>query len=377
MLPPTLPYASKSDGQQARKRKSAPKVKDPKTNQQKAKKQSAPKVKESTTNKQNAKKRKSAPKSKKSTRNWLDLPDDITGNILQRLSVIDRLENARKVCTTWSKICKQPSMWKVIHMQTCKNAYIPVGGSIYQKSTLRKLCKNAVDRSQGQLVDIKIVEFGDNELLKYIADSLHGEELYEYVNAVKYLKISRWLFHWLRLPTWKTELSSTIKAIETVGRHSPLLKILKVNQSTQHLDETVRNDLSIAIGKNLHELRHLELIGNSMTNIGLEAILDGCRHLELLDLRMCEYVDVNTDLGKRCSRQIQYLKLPNDSLNGCSYIYETENDYDDFGVDYPDGPYDYCPDDYEDLESFLRRTQPKSKSDRDNEWMIMDYYSLL
>ncbi|GKC80912.1 F-box domain containing protein, partial [Tanacetum coccineum] len=141
--------------------------------------------------------------------------------------------------------------------------------------------------------------------------------------------------------------------------------------------KTVRNDLSIAIGKNLHELRHLELIGNSMTNIGLEAILDGCRHLELLDLRMCEYVDVNTDLGKRCSRQIQYLKLPNDSLNGCSYVYETENDYDDFGVDYPDGPYDYCPDDYEDLDSFLRRTQPKSKSDRDNEWMIMDYYSLL
>nr|GFB43158.1 hypothetical protein [Tanacetum cinerariifolium] len=74
---------------------------------------------------------------------------------------------------------------------------------------------------------------------------------------------------------------------------------------------------------------------------------------------------------------IQYLKLPNDSLNGCSYVYETENDYNDFGVDYPDGPYDYCPDDYEDLESFLRRTQPKSKSDCDNEWMIMDYYSLL
>lgn len=150
-----------------------------------------------------------------------------------------------------------------------------------------------------------------------------------------------------------------------------------MNQSAQHLDETIRNDLSIAIGKNLHELRHLELIGNSMTNIGLEAILDGCPHLELLDLRKCEYVDVNTDLGKRCLQQIKYLIPPNDSHHSFSYVYETGKDYDDFGVDYPDGPYEECHDDYEDLESFLRRTQPKSN--HANEWtdydLYMDYYN--
>ncbi|GKC30228.1 F-box domain containing protein [Tanacetum coccineum] len=90
---------------------------------------------------------------------------------VSKMLQMDRLENARKVCTTWNKICKQPSIWKVIHMQTCKNAYIPVGGSIYQKSYLRKLCKNAVDRSQGQLVDIKIVEFGDILLIGKETDS--------------------------------------------------------------------------------------------------------------------------------------------------------------------------------------------------------------
>lgn len=391
MLPPTILYASKSDGQQAKKRKtapevkesttnqrkakkreSAPKVKDPKTNQQKTKKQSAPKLKESTTNKQNAKKRKSAPKSKKSTRNWLDLPEDLTANILQRISVIDRLENARKVCTTWRKICKQPSMWKVIHMAI---PYDP----LYIKSYLRRMCKNAVDRSQGQLIDIKIVEFGDNELLNYIADRASHLTRLEIASCKRvnetWTEALKKFSSLEELSLHNTVISA--EAIETVGRHSPLLKILKVNQSAQHLDETIRNDLSIAIGKNLHELRHLELIGNSMTNIGLEAILNGCPHLEFLDLRKCEYVDVNTDLGKKCLRQIKYLILPNDSLHKFSYVYETDNDYDDFGVGYPDGPYEECYDDYEDLESFLRRTQPKSNHDK--EWddydSYMDYYN--
>ena len=36
--------------------------------------------------------------------------------------------------------------------------------------TARKMCKNAVDRSQGQLVDITMVGFCDGELLEYVAD---------------------------------------------------------------------------------------------------------------------------------------------------------------------------------------------------------------
>lgn len=35
---------------------------------------------------------------------------------------------------------------------------------------VQKMCKTAVDRSQGQLVDIAMVNFCDEELLEYIAD---------------------------------------------------------------------------------------------------------------------------------------------------------------------------------------------------------------
>ncbi|GJR45307.1 putative leucine-rich repeat domain superfamily [Tanacetum coccineum] len=78
------------------------------------------------------------------------------------------------------------------------------------------------------------------------------------------------------------------------------------------------NELPIAIGKTLHELRHLELIGSDMTNAALQAILDGCRHLDTRDLRGCVNIHLKGDLGKRCSEQIKYLKWPKDPLNGAT-----------------------------------------------------------
>ncbi|KAJ0657691.1 putative leucine-rich repeat domain superfamily [Helianthus annuus] len=119
--------------------------------------------------------------------------------------------------------------------------------------------------------------------------------------------------------------------IETVGRYCPMLKTLKVNggpcssrvrdTDTDEWSSISYNEIAIAIGQNLLKLKHLELIENKMTNVGLRVILDNCHHLETLDLRQCLYIDLKGDLGKQCSQQIKYLKLPNDSLEGCPYIY--------------------------------------------------------
>lgn len=94
--------------------------------------------------------------------NWLDLPADITANILQRLGPIEILESAQKVCTAWRTICKDPAMWRVIDMQNhgdlCDLPY-----------DLDIMCRHAIDRSQGQLVDINIEYFGNDELMEYLA----------------------------------------------------------------------------------------------------------------------------------------------------------------------------------------------------------------
>ncbi|KAJ0574177.1 putative leucine-rich repeat domain superfamily [Helianthus annuus] len=94
---------------------------------------------------------------------------------------------------------------------------------------------------------------------------------------------------------------------------------LKVNQENCRFWDVW---IATAIGENLHELGHLELVGNPMMNEGLKMILDGCHHLELLDLCRCLFIRIGGVLGKRCLQEIKCVKLPNDFLEGCPFIYK-------------------------------------------------------
>ncbi|PHT63884.1 hypothetical protein T459_32304 [Capsicum annuum] len=62
---------------------------------------------------------------------WVELPPDIMANILERLGVIEILESAQRV--------------------------------------LEEICRVAVDRSQGQLLKLCIENFGNTNLLNYVA----------------------------------------------------------------------------------------------------------------------------------------------------------------------------------------------------------------
>ncbi|XP_071690794.1 putative F-box/LRR-repeat protein 9 [Rutidosis leptorrhynchoides] len=284
------------------------------------------------------KKSKFVPKSKqiwqvkKPTANWLELPTDITANILQRIGVFDILKNAEKVCTTWRQICKDPSMWKVISMDTpeCTNGRL----------ICELICKIVVDRSQGQLVDLSITDFCTDELLRYISDRASQLKRLEVVYSLGEL-YGEWGDYLKKFPLLEElSLETTViglQDIEAVGRYCPLLKTLKLNQKLykwpniyddeEHVQ--VLNETAIAIAKHLPNLRHLQLIGDGMSNIGLQAILDGCTHLESLDIRQCLYIDrKKDDIGKRCSERIKDVKLPNDDMEG--YMHLVDNDYDDY-----------------------------------------------
>nr|GEW75058.1 putative F-box/LRR-repeat protein 23 [Tanacetum cinerariifolium] len=103
-----------------------------------------------------------------------------------------------------------------------------------------ELFKHVIDRSQGQLVDIIFVYDDNDALLRYVAD----------------------------------------RACE--------LCIGDANEESL----TSFNEIAIAIRGCLHDIRHLLLIGNKMWNFELQVLLDGCRHLETLDLRECFYIDL-------------------------------------------------------------------------------------
>lgn len=120
------------------------------------------------------------------------------------------------------------------------------------------------------------------------------------------------------------------ESLEAVGLCCPLLKSLKLNCQGFRHPHMVYDNEAVAIAKTMPELRRLQLFGNKLTNEGLQAILDGCPHLQSLDLRQCFNITLAGNLGKRCAEQIKDLQRPFDSTEGYEFNAEIHDNYDDY-----------------------------------------------
>ncbi|KAE9602871.1 hypothetical protein Lal_00049903 [Lupinus albus] len=266
------------------------------------------------------------------TRNWLDLPRDVTATILLKLGAIEILNNAQRVCTQWRSISNDPVMWRTIDM---------TNSSYIQKTefNLGIMCRHAIDRSHGNLIDISVEEFGTDDLLNYITDSTSHLHRLQLVGCWD-ISDEVWIVVSKKLPLLE-ELDITISnlskdALEAIGRCCPLLKSLKFNMQAYKYQHIECDEEAFAIAKTMPELRHLQLFGNKLTNDGLLAILDGCPHLESLDLRRCLNVNLGGSLGRRCAEQIKDLRNPNAPTD--DYLYDAEFDTDEsFDDDYSYG----------------------------------------
>lgn len=120
-----------------------------------------------------------------------------------------------------------------------------------------------------------------------------------------------------------SECSLSTESLEAVGGSCPLLKVLKlVRAGVQYRVYDVDVDEAFVIAKTMSGLRHLNIIGNKLSNVGLLAILDGCPLLETLDIRGCYNLNLSESLKKRCLEQIKDLRFP--------FVYNYEDyDYDD------------------------------------------------
>jgi hypothetical protein len=94
--------------------------------------------------------------------NWLELPSDVTVNILQRLDTIDIVKSACLVCPLWWNIFKEPRMWRTIRM--VGHGYRP-----WDYHHLVEICCHAIRRSCGHLENIYINSFGFDDLLRCLA----------------------------------------------------------------------------------------------------------------------------------------------------------------------------------------------------------------
>ncbi|KAK4488148.1 hypothetical protein RD792_003890 [Penstemon davidsonii] len=269
---------------------------------------------------------------------WTELPRDVTANILHRLGPIELLESAQEVCTTWKDVCLEPAMWRVIDMKNL---------GFHDMYSLQIMCRVAVDRSQGQLIEINIEHFGTDNLIHYISERRNAVAAYVFVmwtskglsEAVKKFPQLEELHLFL--------MSSSILSehIESIGHSCPMLKSFTFRRACKYplLEDNEAEDIkyAAAIAKAMPNLHHLGLLGDHMTNEGLQAILDNCPHLESLDVRECFNIDLGGDLGKRLSRQIKNLRCPSDSSSDYEWdleTYDCGSFYDDYyQFEYSDG----------------------------------------
>ncbi|CAN4082003.1 unnamed protein product [Withania somnifera] len=274
---------------------------------------------------------------------WVELPLEITAEILRRLGAVEILLNVQRVCTTWRKACYDPTMWRVIDMRN--------GEDMYMFDVFDKLCRVAVDRSQGQLFKINIQYFGNKSLLEYIAQ--RSSQLKHlrlvYCDNISNGGLAAVAKNFPLLEELHIYLSAiSIVDIESVGRSCSQLKSFTLNNGAfggwtgfRNLQIDV-NDQAMAIAVNMPELRRLALFGNTMTNEGLCAILNGCPLLESLDLRHCYSIDLEGDLGTRCRQQIA-------DLNGQICDYMTSDDEPDLDLRNYFYDYDYGDFEYDDI----------------------------
>lgn len=79
--------------------------------------------------------------------------------------------------------------------------------------------------------------------------------------------------------------------LKPIGYCCPLLKTLKLSRIGVCWGFESDSE-ALAIAETMPQLRHLELLGNFLTNTGLKAILENCIRLQHFDLRDCPYVNL-------------------------------------------------------------------------------------
>ncbi|TKY71945.1 putative F-box/LRR-repeat protein 23 [Spatholobus suberectus] len=259
-------------------------------------------------------------------RNWVDLPRDVVCTIFQKLGAIETLTRAQRVCSVWRSISKDPLLWRSVDMRNSGNMDLQLG----------VLCRRAIDYSSGHLLHVNIEHFGTDDLLHYITDStshlrcLRLACCYQ-ISDEGLREVAKKLPQLVELDISISNL--TKDSLEAIGRCCPQLKSLKFNMEDYRQIES--DEEAFAIAETMPKLCHLQLFGNKLTNDGLLAILDGCPHLESLDLRQCFNVNLGGSLGRRCAEQIKNLRLPYDPTD--DYPFQAEIDYGSPDEDYPSG----------------------------------------
>ncbi|VAH67324.1 putative F-box/LRR-repeat protein 23 [Triticum dicoccoides] len=289
------------------------------------------------------------------TRNWAELPLDAILTILHKLDHVDILMGPGQVCRSWRGAARdEPELWRRINM---------LGhADLENELNLHGMAQAAVRRSAGRCEAFWGEYARDHDFLFYLADQAPSLKSLRLISCYDRLTEAIMKFHLLE----ELELSLCPNVNDSgvfgvIGKACPQLKRFRLSKDVFcDFEASVYGKDEEALGiATMHELRSLQLFGNILTNKGLTAILDNCRHLESLDIGHCFNVTMDDALRAKCAR-ISTLMLPNDSTDDYDLVVKSPiradsesflHDYMGSCSDYELGSEDYG--DYCDLSRYL------------------------
>ncbi|XBH98749.1 hypothetical protein VPH35_128215 [Triticum aestivum] len=242
-------------------------------------------------------------------RDWAALPRDVLLDVFSRLDHVDILTGPDIVCSPWRRASvDEPDLWRRVDMRFHCYAF--------NHSEYLEMVRAAMRRSVGRCEAFWAEGYVTERILSLLADgapSLKSLRLI-YCRDIVDMALKPLITKFSMLE--ELELSNCLHkfpdTLEAVGAACPLLKRFRLGQIFFYSE--YQDDSAAMVIAKMPELRSLQLTANSLTNNGLKAILDGCPHLESLDIRHSYHVCMNGDMLAKCSR-IKTLRHPEDSMD--------------------------------------------------------------
>ncbi|XBI20936.1 hypothetical protein VPH35_062129 [Triticum aestivum] len=229
------------------------------------------------------------------TRNWAELPLDVISSILHKLDQLARSKPGP------DHVHPEPELWRRINMLGHPD--------LSRKFNLHGMAHAAVRRSAGRCEAFWCEHAGGHDFLLRLADQAPSLKSLRLISCYKFSDeaLTEAMVKFPLLEELELALCSNVGesgVLGVVGKACPQLKSFRLIKDVLYDSEANdydKDDEAMGIAT-MHGLRSLQLFGNSLTNKGLTAILDNCRHLESLDIRHCFNVYMDNTLRTKCAR---------------------------------------------------------------------------
>lgn len=242
------------------------------------------------------------------TRKWEDMDIDVLVKIVQSFDIFELTRGIAHVCSTWRMACCDPLLWKTLDLTMLKSVFIkiPLEPYVYvhgqSDKQLTRVLKIALSLSHGNI----------NNLLFHFNCYLNDEQLTYTSERCPRLKR-------LVLPAWnrikKTGISKAIRMwpdLESLTMPSianPPYLMVEIAKNCKNFSELkimgpCDTLFATTLVTSLPKLKILSLRCSMLHKENLIILLDGLKHLEVLNISHCLLVEVLPPAPKRVIKKL-------------------------------------------------------------------------